>query len=230
MEYLVPIGIVLLGIAAFLLFRRRPTVLKPPDQAGTTGTDQPPMSPAMDKALASLIKDLDVKGKPTIQWTVRRSESNVGNGADLRLASGADADKLAEQLLARFGARSLPADAPEEASLQYPGSTLILSSFDRSQGTATQDRYNHKATLATDADPAQVLAWYQDYLMSHGWQPIPAAVAPPASAHEYRRGSEHFRLGLSDPAVIRPIVALPIPDSAKTVFEVEYSNAATQPG
>jgi hypothetical protein len=97
-----------------------------------------------------------------------------------------------------------------------------------SDGSA-ESRDVYKTTLATEADSAQVLAWYRDWLLGHGWQLGPSAATKPDSSQEYTRASEHLRLAVADPATLAPILAVPIPVGTKTVYEVEYSNTSTPP-
>jgi hypothetical protein len=108
---------------------------------------------------------------------------------------------------------------------------VVVDSFEsnRTSGGAAESRDVYKTTLATEADSAQVQAWYRDWLVGHGWQLSPSTEANPESSQDYIRASEHFRLGVADPATLTSILALPIPAGTKTVYEVEYSNASTQP-
>jgi hypothetical protein len=97
-----------------------------------------------------------------------------------------------------------------------------------SDGTAVS-RDVYKTTLATDAESAQVLAWYRDWLVGHGWQLSPSTGTSAESSQEYSRASEHLRLAVANPATVAPILAMPIPGGTKTIYEVEYSNVSTQP-
>ena len=245
MEYLVPIVIVIIAIGLFFVLRRRPTVVQP-----STNADAPTTGPAIsarksdvptEQILSQLTLDVPSDGKAHVQilkggkegigWTVTRRTKGISlSSADLAGLEGAgNTEQLARQLLAKLAPGSVPSNAPAEAQLQYPGSSPVLDSFDinNTTGTSAQSRDVYKTTLATEAESAQVLAWYQDWLLGHGWQPTPSAVTSTDSSQEYARGSEHFRLAVADPATLAPVLAVPIPAGTKTVYEVEYSNMST---
>jgi hypothetical protein len=173
-----------------------------------------------------------LKGKEGIGWTVTRRTKGISlSSADLAGLEGVgNTEQLARQLLAKLAPGSVPSNAPPEAQLQYPGSSPVLDSFDINRTTATsaESRDVYKTTLATEADSAQVVAWYRDWLLGHGWQPTPSAGTSADSSQEYVRTSEHFRLAVADPAALAPVLAVPIPAGTKTLYEVEYSNTSTQ--
>jgi hypothetical protein len=245
MEVLVPIVIVTIAIGLFLLFLRRPTVVRPPTDPGAPKTGVPTVVPRNDDAMQEILSELKadlpldgtkrvtiLKGSKQIGWTVTR---RVGQGPlspdDLRGLLGKEATgQLASDLLAKLGSASV-ANAPAEARLQYPGSSLVVTSFESKQSIAggpAQPRDVYKTTLASDADSAQVLAWYRDWLGAHGWQLNPSTGTGADTSQEYTRSTEHFRLAVADPATVAPILAMPIPASTKTIYEVEYSNTSTQ--
>jgi hypothetical protein len=245
MEYLVPIVIVTIAIGLLLVFLRRPTVVKPPTNATTPKTSS--STPTNDDAVEKILKDLKVdipsdgkghvtilkgKGGGEIGWAVTRRTKNISlSSADLAGLQGTEnTEQLARELLAKLAPGSLASNAPPEAQLEYPGSSLVVDSFEskHSSDGSAESRDVYKTTLATEADSAQVLAWYRDWLLAHGWQPSPSATNA-ASSQEYVRASEHFRLAVADPATLAPILAVPIPAGTKTVYEVEYSNASTTP-
>lgn len=245
MEYLVPIVVAAIVIGLFMVFRRRPTVVQPPTNANapTTGpsTSARTSEAPMEQILSQLDLDVPSDGKAHVQilkggkegigWTVTRRMKGVSlSSADLAGLEGAgNTEELARQLLAKLAPGSVPTNAPAEAKLQYPGSSVVLDSFDinRSTGTSAESRDVYKTTLATEADHAQVLAWYQEWLLGHGWQPSPSTGPSSDSSQEYARASEHLRLAVADPAMLAPFLAVPIPVGTKTIYEVEYSNTST---
>jgi hypothetical protein len=245
MEYLVPIAIVVIVVALFFVLRRRPTVVQPPTSASTPsagGSTSPRKGDdPMQQILSQLNMDIPsdgkahvqvLKGKEGIGWTVTRRTKGISlSSADLAGLEGVgNTEQLARQLLAKLAPGSIPSNAPPEAQLQYPGSSPVLDSFDINRTTATsaESRDVYKTTLATEADSAQVVAWYRDWLLGHGWQPTPSAGTSADSSQEYVRTSEHFRLAVADPAALAPVLAVPIPAGTKTLYEVEYSNTSTQ--
>jgi hypothetical protein len=237
MEVLVPIVVVTIAIGLLLLFLRRPTVVQPPTNAtAVTGGPSKTLSTNED-AMQAILDELKVdvppggkrvtlfKGNKEIGWTVtRRMKKTSFSNADV-----ADIEGSALELLKKLAPGLAPVNAPPEAELQYPGSTMVLNAFETksSSDASAGSRDVYKTTLATDADNAQVLAWFRDWLLGHGWQVSPATAASAASSQEYTRGSEHFRLGVAHPAILAPIIAVPIPAGTKTVYEVEYSTAST---
>jgi hypothetical protein len=245
MEYLVPVLIVAVGIGLFLVFRRRTTVVQPPTNAGGSKTDPP--APArrtdpMEEILNELNADMAVggtkrvtilKGNKQIGWTVtKKTKDMVFSPEDLRsLVIKGSSDRAVGDLLAKLMPGSLASNAPPEARLQYPGSSLVVDSFEsqRTSGGIAESRDVYKTTLATEADGAAVLAWYRDWLLSNRWQLSPSIGTNADSSQDYVRGSEHFRVAVADPATLAPVLAVPIPATAKTVYEVEYSNASTPP-
>jgi hypothetical protein len=245
MEYLVPIAIVVIVVALFFVLRRRPTVVQPPTSASTPsagGSTSPRKGDdPMQQILSQLNMDVPsdgkahvqvLKGKEGIGWTVTRRTKGISlSSADLAGLEGTgNTEQLARQLLAKLAPGSIPSNAPPEAQLQYPGSSPVLDSFDINRTTATsaESRDVYKTTLATEADSAQVLAWYRDWLLGHGWQPAPSVGTSAGSSQEYVRTSEHFRLAVADQAALAPVLAVPIPAGTKTLYEVEYSNTSTQ--
>ncbi|HKV31950.1 MAG TPA: hypothetical protein VJT14_13140 [Candidatus Dormibacteraeota bacterium] len=246
MEIVVPIVIVTIGIGLVLLFLRRPTVVRPPTDPSVLKTSASTATPTTGDAMQELMSELKtdlppdgtkrvtiLKGNKQIGWTVtRRVEHGSLSPDDLRSLLGKGATgQLASDLLAKLASGSA-ASGPAEARLQYPGSSLVVDSFDSKQSTAAgsmEPRDVYKTTLATEADAAQVVAWYRDWLVGHGWQLSPSTAANAASSEAYVRASEHFRLTVADPATVTPILAMPIPVGTKTIYEVEYSNTSTQP-
>jgi hypothetical protein len=235
MEYLVPIGIVAIGIGLFFLFRLRPTVVRPPTTTTQAKSDDPmqeilgdleDMPPGTTKRVKML------KGDGEIGWAVtKRLDGTSLSPGDLRGLMGKGGMEQIASLLSKLEPGSVPGNAPPEARLHYPGSTLVLDSVETQSsiaGGAPQSRDVYKTTLATQADAAQVVAWYQDWLLSHGWQPSPPIGIASDSSHEYARASEHFRVAVTDSATVAPVLAIPIPVGTKTVYEVEYSNGSTQ--
>ena len=246
MEIVVPIVIVTIAIALVLLFLHRPTVVRPPTDPSVLKTSAPTASPTTDDAVQELMSELKadlppdgtkrvtiLKGNKQIGWTVtRRVEQGSLSPDDLRSLLGKGATgQLANDLLAKLASGSA-ANWPAEAQLQYPGSSLVVDSFDSKQSTAggpMESRGVYKTTLATEGDAAQVVAWYRDWLVGHGWQLSPSTATNADSSQAYVRASEHFRLTVADPATVAPILAMPIPAGTKTIYEVEYSNTSTQP-
>src|ERR1700686_1714875 len=172
MEVLVPIVIVTIAIGLVLLFLRRPTVVRPPTDPGVLKTSAPTATQTTDDAMQELMSELKadpppdgtkrvtiLKGSKQIGWTVtRRVEQGSLSPDDLRglLGKGATG-QLASDLLAKLASGSAPANAPAEARLQYPGSSLVVDSFESKQSTAggpTESRGVCKTTLATEADCA----------------------------------------------------------------------------
>jgi hypothetical protein len=247
MEYVVAIVIAAIAIGLLILFLRRPTVVRPPTTAAPAKPDAVTAAPKTDETLQNIIGELAtemppgdgkritiLKGNKQIGWTVtRRVTQSSLSPEDLQgLMGGGSVGKLAGQLLEKLGAEALPANAPPEARLQYPGSSVVVTAAEVQQGAAAGSqelRDVHKTTFATEADGGAVLAWYQDWLVSHGWQPAEPAEGLAPSSRQYSRGSEHFRLAIGDPAAVRDLLAVPIPADAKTIYEVEYSNASTPP-
>lgn len=244
MDYLVPIAIVTIGVGLLLLFLRRPTVVRLPTTAPPAKADAmaaAPKSETLQEILGDLTADMPpgdtkrvriLKGNTQIGWSVtRRLDKTSLSPDDLsKLVGGGSVGKLASELLEKLGADAVAANAPPEAGLQYPGSSLLVSSLETKQtaGGFQGFRDMRKTTFATEATGDQVIAWYQEWLVAHGWQLAPLADPPAASSRQYARGSEHFRLAIGDPATIRNILAVPIPDGAKTIYEVEYSSSSAQ--
>jgi hypothetical protein len=239
MEVLVPIVIVTIAIGLFLLFLRRPTVVRPPtDISAPKPASTPKSSDPMQEMLDDMNIDMSVggkhitlKGDKKIGWTLTDALGKTTISPEImRRVVIRSKDPLTEDLLAKLTPGSYPG-APPEAQMHYPGSSVVVDSFEsnRTSGGAAESRDVYKTTLATEADSAQVQAWYRDWLVGHGWQLSPSTEANPESSQDYIRASEHFRLGVADPATLTSILALPIPAGTKTVYEVEYSNASTQP-
>jgi len=240
----VPIVIVTIAIGLVLLFLRRPTVVRPPTDPSAPKTSASTVAPGTDDAVQEILSELKadlppdgtkrvtiLKGNKQIGWTVtRRVEHGSLSPDDLRglLGKGATG-QIAGELLAKLGSGSV-ANAPAEARLQYPGSSVVVDSFESKQSTAggsTEARDVYKTTLAAEADSSQVLAWYRDWLVAHGWQLDPSTGTSSDTSQEYTRASEHLRLAVADPATVAPILAMPIPVGTKTIYEVEYSNIST---
>ena len=218
MEYLVPVVVVAIVVGLlFVLLRRRPTVVQPPTNANaapTGSTSAGNSDDTMQQILSQLNMDVPSDGKAHVQilkggkegigWTVTRKMKGISlSSADLAGLEGTGStEQLARQLLAKLAPGSVPSNAPAEAQLHYPGSSPVLDSFDINRTTANsaESRDVYKTTLATEAESAQVLAWYQDWLLGHGWQPTPSAGTSTDSSQEYARGSEHFMLVVADPA------------------------------
>ncbi len=244
MEVLVPIVIVTIGIGLLLVFLRRPTVVRPPDNAAATKPDPAKLATTREDPLNELPDDLNLdmsvggkrltlKGNKKIGWTLTRGQHQTTVSPEFmrRVVIKEGADPLSNDLLAGLTPGSFPGDAPPEAQLHYPGSSVVLNSFEtqRASRGASESGDVYKTTLATEADRAQVQAWYRDWLLSHDWQVSPTTGTPAGSSEEYVRASDHFRLAVADPATLAPILAMPIPEGTKTIYEVEYSTAATQP-
>jgi hypothetical protein len=245
MEVLVPIVIVTIAIALLVLFLRRPTVVRPPTDPSAVTTSAPTARPTSDDPLQEILSELKadlpatgtkrvtiLKGSKQTGWTVtRRVDQASLSPDDLRGLLGKGTGQLAGELLAKLASGSVPSNAPAEARLQYPGSSLVVDSFESKQSTGagpTESRDVYKTTLATEGDAAQVVAWYRDWLTGHGWQLSPSTGTNAGTSQEYTRASEHLRLAVADPATVAPILAMPIPAGTKTIYEVEYSNASTQ--
>ena len=242
MEVLVPVVIVTIAIGLLVLFLRRPTVVRPPgdDMALKSGAPKAvsnssdlmkeiPEELNIDMSLGG--KHVSIKGGKEIGWTLTRGLDKASLSPEfLRSVVIKSKDPLTADLLAKLTPGSY-AGAPPEAQLHYPDSRVVVDSFEsnRTSGGAAESRGVYKTTLATGADTAQVLAWYRDWLIGHGWQLSPPSGASAESSHEYTRASEHFRLAAADPETIAPILAMPIPVGTKTIYEVEYSNASTNP-
>ena len=242
MEYLVPIVIVTLGIGLLLLFLRRPTVVRPPTSLPSAKTDAmaAPNSETLQEILGDLTAQMPpgqtkrvtiLKGNKQVGWTLTRRLDNTSLSPDdlHKLMGEGGVGKLAGELLEKLGTDAMSANVLPESSLHYPGSNLVVSSSEVKQATgggSSGFRDVRKTTFATEAAGDQVLAWYQDWLLAHGWQPASSGDASTASSRQYARGSEHFRLAIGDPATIRDILAVPIPDGAKTIYEIEYSNSS----
>src|ERR1700737_304732 len=239
MEVLVPIVIVTIGVGLLLVFLRRPTVVRPPGDSTATKTNVPTAAHGSDDAMRQILKELKtemvpggtnqvkiMKGKGEVGWMVTRRLGQTSVSAD----DLADLEGKALEILAKLAPGSLPSEAPAEADLQYPGSTRVVDSFEttRTPDGAAVSRDVYKTTLATEADGAQVLAWYRDWLAAHGWQLSPSTGTSSESSQQYIRASEHLRLSVAGPAGLASVLAVPIPDGTKTVYEVEYSNVSTQ--
>lgn len=223
MEILVPIAIAAIGIGAVVFLLRRPTVVRPPgatpsDVAPTIGPSQPPGT-------------IILRARTTLKTSsVTLDKTNLGAKQlfDL-LARGKTPEELTQKLL-----HLVPngdTDAPPEARLSFPGSTILLMTGESLSNNSELDptSADFKTTFASDADGGEVASWYQDWLTTHGWQPDTAGSGDSGLAHEFSRGAEHFRLTLADPAALRAVIAVPIPDSAKTIYEVEYKNSTEAP-
>ena len=240
MEVLVPIVIVTIAIGLFLLFLRRPTVVRPPtDISAPKPASTPKSSDPMQEMLDDMNIDMSVggkhitlKGDKKIGWTLTDALGKTTISPEImRRVVIRSKDPLTEDLLAKLTPGSFPGNAPPEAQLHYPGSSVVLDSFesDRTSGGTAESRAVYKTTLATEADAAQVQAWYREWLVGHGWELSPSTSANSESSQDYIRASEHFRLGVAQAATLTSILAVPIPAGTKTVYEVEYSNASTQP-
>ena len=238
MEVLVPIVIVTIAIGLFLLFLRRPTVVRPPtDISAPKPASTPKSSDPMQEMLDDMNIDMSVggkhiilKGDKKIGWTLTDALGKTTISPEImRRVVIRSKDPLTEDLLAKLTPGSFPGNAPPEAQLHYPGSSVVLDSFesDRTSGGTAESRAVYKTTLATEADAAQVQAWYREWLVGHGWELSPSTSANSESSQDYIRASEHFRLGVAQAATLTSILAVPIPAGTKTVYEVEYSNAST---
>jgi hypothetical protein len=240
MEVLVPIVVVTVAIGLLLVFLRRPTVVRPPTDIGApTPTSAPKSKDPMQEMLDSMNIDMSVggkhislKGNAKIGWTLIDGLDKTTIPAEvLRRVVIKSKDPLSEDLLAQLRPGSFPSNAPPEAQLRYPGSSVVFDLFEskRTLGGAAESDDVYKTTLATEADAGQVQAWYRDWLVGHGWQPGPSTGSNPEPSQEYIRAAEHFRLGVADPAELASVLAVPIPAGTKTIYEVEYSTASTQP-
>ena len=245
MEILVPVAILAIVIGLLFVVLRRPKVVQPPTNAKAPGSGPSAAAPKSDDPMQQILSQLNMdlpsdgkahvqilKGKEGIGWTVTRRMKGISlSSADLAGLEGTgNTEQLARQLLARLAPGSVPSNAPPEAQLQYPGSSPVLDSvdIDRTTATSAESRDVYKTTLATEADSAQVVEWYRDWLLGHGWQPTPSAGTTAGSSQEYVRTTEHFRLAVADPETLAAVIAVPIPVGTKTVYEVEYSNTSTQ--
>lgn len=244
MEILVPVVVVAIIIGLLFVVLRRPAVVRPPTEASVPKANETASSLKSDKVIEEIFNELKdtpdgtkrvtiMKGKNQIGWAVTRRVGQTSLSPDdlRRLGVGGNMEQAARDLLAKLEPGLLAADAPPEAELQYPGSSLVVNSFEskRDSDSAAEFRDVYKTTLASEADAAQVLAWYREWLLGHGWQPSPSTGTVSDSSQEYSRASEHFRLAVADPATLAPVLAVPIPAGTKTVYEVEYSNTSTQP-
>lgn len=245
MEYLLPIAVVAIAIGLVVVLRRRPKVVQPPTNADTPVSGRSTSARKSDDPMQQILSQLNMdvpsdgkahvqilKGKEGIGWTVTRRMKGISlSSADLAGLEGVgNTEQLAKELLAKLAPGTLPSNAPPEAQLQYPGSSPVLDSFDISRTTANSadSRDVYKTTLATEADRAQVQAWYQEWLLGHGWQLSQPAGSNADASQEFVRGSEQFRLGVADPATVASVLAVPIPVGTKTIYEVEYSNSSSQ--
>lgn len=211
-----PVAIAAVGIGVLVVVLRRPTVAGPPDASPSA---QPESKPPAKPLGTIILRDR------TSRSTVRLlDDPKLSTREILDLAQGKGLDNLTQDLLKLMP--NAATSAIPEAQLAYPDSMIVLTANEVTSGTSGESRGVYKTTFATNADGGQVVTWYQDWLTAHGWQPSVADAASPAGAHEYVRGDEHFRLALADPAAVRSVIAVPIPDSAKTIFEVEYRNTA----
>lgn len=205
------------GALAFLV--RRPTIARPPRPSVSDNAGSNP-----DRPLGTVM----LRKKTSLGTSSVVFKDTDLTAIDIRkLAQGKGWHKVNQlmKLMPDAAAEGVP-----EARLAYPGSTMVLTTGERIAGTgAIQSSTDYKTTFASDADGDQVVAWYQDWLTSHGWQPVLVNSAVAGTAHDFARGSEHFRLTLADPAAVRAVVAVPIPDSAKTIYEVEYENSPSAP-
>ena|SRR5438105_2909020 len=240
MEVLVPVAIVTIAIGLLLVFLRRPTVVRPPTDISAP---KPTSTPKSNDPMQAMLDDMDIdmsvggkhltlKGNKNIGWTLIDGLDKTTIPPEvLRRVVIKGKVPLTEDLLAKLRPGSFPSNAPPEAQLHYPGSSVVLDMFEskRTSDGAVESDDVYKTTLATEADSAQVQAWYRDWLLGHGWQVSPSTETTSASSQGFVRASEHFRLAVADPATITAILAVPIPAGTKTVYEVEYSNASTQP-
>ena len=220
MEILVPVAIAAIGIGVLVFVLRRPTVVRPPeitpgDAAQTTAPEKP---------LGTIV----LQNKKTFTTsTISVDDLHMSTTDMLKLAEGKGLDQLTQKLLKLVP--DAASDTVPEARLAYPGSTMVMiraTGVTRSgDGQASTD---YKTTFATEAASDQVVSWYQDWLTTHAWQPVQVDGAI-GTAHDFARGGEHFRLTLADPAAVRAVLAVPIPDNAKTIYEVEYENSSSTP-
>jgi hypothetical protein len=222
MEWLVPVAIAAIGIGVLIVVLvRRPTVASPP-------ANSQPASPSTRDPSKPLVTIVRRDGKTHITRSLVLNDGGGLSGQLLRdLNQGKNLEEIAQEIL-----QTMPdaaPDAPSEARLAYPGATIVLAAAQMTSSTSGggQSREVIKTTFATEAGRDEVVAWYQASLTSEGWQPAPST-GEATGAHHYVRGNEHFRLTLADPAAVRAVIAAPIPDNAKTIFEVEYSNAPGQ--
>ncbi len=216
MEVLVPVVIVAIISGLLFVVLRRPAVVRPPTDANAPKANETASALKSDKIIEEIFNELKdtpdgtkrvtiMKGKNQIGWAVtRRVEQTSLSPDDLsRLGVGGNMEQVARDLLAKLEPGSLASDAPPEAELQYPGSRLIVNSLESKRAdSAAEPRDVYKTTLATEADSAQVVAWYRDWLLGHGWQSSPSAGTNATSSQEYVRTSEHFRLAVADPATL----------------------------
>jgi hypothetical protein len=244
MEVLVPIVVVTVAVGLLLLFLRRPTVFRPPTDSTAPKTNAPMVTLAGEDPMPEILSQLKADMPPgrtkritilrrnkQIGWTVTaRSDRTALSPGELRdLLGKGSTGQLASDLLAKLAPGSLASNAPPEAKLEYPNSSLVVDSFESkrtSDGAESRDVY--KTTQATEADSGQVQAWYRDWLLGHGWQLSPSTATSAGSSQEYTRASEHIRLAVADPATVAAILAMPIPAGTKTIYEVEYSNSSSQ--
>ena len=220
MEILVPVAIAAIGIGVLLVVLRRPTVVRPPgptppDAAQPTGPDKPLGTIVLRNKKTFTTSTISVGGKDL-------SATDI-----FKLAQGKDLDQLTQKLLKLVP--DTASNAVPEARLAYPGATIVMIAASDMARSGSQASTDYKTTFATEATSDQVVGWYQDWLSAHGWQPDTSDGAVAGMAHDFARGSEHFRLALADPAAVRAVIAVPIPDNTRTVFEVEYRNAAAPP-
>jgi hypothetical protein len=238
MEVLVPVVIVTIGIGLLLVFLRRPTVVRPPTD--TSAPKSPTSTPTSNDPMQKLLDDMNIdmsvggkhitlKGNQKIGWTLIDGLDKTTIPPEIlrRVIIKEGTDPLTDDLLARLTHESFPADAPPP----YPGSSVVVSSFERrrTSGGAAESGDVYKVTFAADADSAQVLAWYRDSLVARGWQLNPSTATSSDTSQEFTRATEHLRLAVADPATVAPILAVPIPVGTKTIYEVEYSNTSTHP-
>lgn len=240
-----PVVIVAILIGLLFVVLRRPAVVRPPTDTSAPKGNAPTATPGSDDPMQELVSELKtemsngatkrvaiLKGNKIVGWTVTRQSKQISlSPEDLRgMGLDGSTEQLARDLFAKLSPGSPASNAPPEAQLQYPGSSLLVGHLEsRRTSDGGPSRDVHKTTLATEADGAQLLAWYREWLLGHGWQPSPSTGTVSDSSQEYSRASEHFRLAVADPATLAPVLAVPIPAGTKTVYEVEYSNASTPP-
>jgi len=219
MEYLVPVAIAAVGIGVLIFVLKRPSVAGPPAAAQSSEAE----STSPRKPLVTIVS----RGRTHTKSTVALFDGKTLSTKDvIDLAQGKGLDKLTQDLLKLMP--DLQTGATPEARLAYPDSTMVLTTGETIKGgsAATEFRDAYKTTFATEADSVQVAAWYQDWLVAHGWQPNPTGATTLGAAREYGRGTEQFRLTFGDAAALRSVLAVPIPETAKTIFEIEYSRAS----
>jgi hypothetical protein len=220
-EWLVPVAIAALGIGVLIVVLvRRPTVASPP-------ASPPPAVPSTSDPSKPLVTIVRRDGKTHITRTVVLKDGGGLSSQLLHdLSQGKNLEEIAQELLQTMP--NAAPDAPSVARLAYPGATIVLTGAETTSSTSGggQSREVIKTTFASDADSEQVVAWYQEWLTNHGWQPGTTDAGSAAGAHAYVRGDEYFRVTFADPAVVRSVIAVPIPATAKTIFEVEYRNSA----